>query len=272
MHTAINKNFLLLLLIILYGPSLIAQTSTLQDSVEQNKYNFSRFGNETWDFIKQPKQWDGIDWLKIGLMAGGTFLLIETADQPIRDVVLENQQYYNSVLIKIGNVWGDWYPTVIIAGGFAIHGFLDDNISSKKIAFEIIQSGLYTEIVTQIIKNSLGRARPYMEIGPTEFKPFAFLGVDYTSLPAGHTSWAFSLSTVLARNAKPVWLKVLAYIPAGLTFIARVYHDKHWTSDNFLGAAVGYFIATWVVDQHENNKSTVEISSVYPLSIRIALD
>jgi hypothetical protein len=30
-----------------------------------------------------------------------------------------------------------------------------------------------------------------------------------------------------------------------------VYQDKHWTSDNFAGAALGYFVATWVVDKHE---------------------
>ena len=145
----------------------------------------------------------------------------------------------------------DWYPTVIVAGGFALHGLLDDNISSKKIAFEVVQSALYTEIVTQIVKHAFGRARPYNELGPTAFKPFSFLGWDFTSMPAGHTSWAFSLSTVLSRNAKPVWLKVLAYLPAALTFVARVYQDHHWTSDNFLAATFGYFTASWVVDQHE---------------------
>jgi membrane-associated phospholipid phosphatase len=277
MDTTIKKFILLFLLIIICGPSLTAQSPALLDTVDQNKYNFSQFGNETWGFIKQPTNWDGGDWLKIGLLSAGTYLIIATADQPIRDYIgyprLDNSvpKYYNSVPIKVGNIWGDWYPTVILAGGFAIHGWLGDNTSSKKIAFEIVQSGLYTEFVTQIIKNSFGRARPYMEQGSTEFKPFAFLGVDYTSLPAGHTSWAFSLSTVLARNAKPVWLKVLAYIPAGLTFIARVYHDKHWTSDNFLGAAVGYFIATWVVDQHEKedeNDSKESQFGIHDLNIQ----
>ena len=272
MDTIIKKIFLSLLLVIAYGSYLFAQNSVLQDSIQQFKYNFSQFGNETWDFIKQPTKWDGSDWLKLGLIGAGTFLILETADEPVRDVVLKNQQYYNSVPIKIGNIWGDWYPTVIIAGGFALHGWVDANSSSKKIAFEVVQAGLYTEIVTQIIKHSFGRARPYKELGATVFKPFSFLGWDFTSFPAGHTSWAFSLSTVLSRNAKQDWLKVLAYLPAGLTFVARVYQDHHWTSDNFLAAALGYFIATWVVDQHENKESMVEISSSFPLSITIPLN
>lgn len=272
MDTTKKKFFLSLLLTIICGYSLFAQNSALSNFVQRNKYNFSQFGKETWNFIKQPTKWEGSDWLKLGLIGAGTFLIMETADEPIRDAVLKNQQFYNSVPIKIGNMWGDWYPTVIIGSAFALHGWLDNNSSSKKIAFEIVQAGLYTEILTQIIKHSFGRARPYKELGPTALKPFSFLGWDFTSLPAGHTTWAFSLSTVLSRNAKPGWLKVLAYIPAALTFIARVYQDHHWTSDNFLGAALGYFVATWVVDQHEQKEFMVEVSSGFPLTITIPLN
>lgn len=272
MDTPIKKFILLFPLISLCGPFVTAQNPNLLHSVDQNKYNFSQFGEETWNFIKQPTKWDGSDWLKVGLLGAGTFLLIETADQPVRDVVLKNQQYYNSLPVKIGNIWGDWYPTVIIAGGFALHGWLNDESPSKKIAFEIIQAGFYTELVTQIIKHALGRARPYKELGPESFKPFSFLGWDYTSMPAGHTTWAFSLSTVLARNAKQDWLKVLAYLPAVLTFIARIYQDHHWTSDNFLGAALAYFFANWVVDQHEKKESMVEISPSFPLTVVVPLN
>ena len=268
----IKKLFITLLLIIMCGASLFAQSPVLRNSIQRNKYNFSQFGNETWDFIKQPTKWNGSDWLKLGLVSAGTFLIMETADQPIRDAALRNQQYFNSVPIKIGNIWGDWYPTVIISGVFALHGWADDNSLSEKIAFEVAQSALYTEIMTQIVKHAFGRARPYKELGPTALKPFSFLGWDFTSLPAGHTTWAFSLSTVLSRNAKPGWLKVLAYIPAALTFIARVYQDHHWTSDNFLGAALGYFVATWVVDQHEKKDLLVEVSSGFPLTITIPLN
>lgn len=272
MDTTIKNFFLSLFVIILCGSSLFAQNSILGNSVQQNKYNLSQFGNETWDFIKQPTKWNGGDWLKLGLISASTFLIIETADEPTRNAVLRNQQYYNSVPIKIGNMWGDWYPTVVIGSAFALNGWLNDNSSSKKIAFEIMQAGLYTEIITQIVKHAFGRARPYNELGSTSFKPFSFLGWDFTSLPAGHTTWAFSLSTVLSRNAKPVWLKVLAYLPAVLTFIARVYQDHHWTSDNFLGATLSYFVAAWVVDQHEKKELMVEVSSGFPLTITIPLN
>ena len=258
-----KKFFFPLLLIIIFESSLFGQL----------KYNFSQFGNETVDFIKQPTKWEGSDWLKIGLISAGTFLIMETADQPIRDAVLKDQRYYKSVPIEFGRMWGDLYAPVVLFGGFAIHSLLTDDIGTRKIAYEIGQASLYAGAITYILKLAIGRARPYVNEGSTSFHPFSsIVSADNQSLPGGHNTAAFVLSTVLSRNAKPVWLKVLAYLPAALTFVSRVYQDKHWTSDDFLGAALGYFIATWVVDQHENNKSIVEISSTYPLSITIALN
>jgi membrane-associated phospholipid phosphatase len=262
MDTTIKKCFLPLLLIIICECSLFGQL----------KYDFSQFGNETWSFIKQPTQWEGSDWLKLGLIGAGTFALMQTADQPIRDAVLKDQRYYRSVPIEFGRIWGELYMPVVLFAGFGIHSLLADDIGTRKIAFEIGQASLYAGAITYILKAAVGRARPLTNEGSTSFHPFsALISYDHQSLPGGHNAAAFVLSTVLSRNAKPVWLKVLAYLPAALTFVSRIYQDKHWTSDDFLGAAIGYFVATWVVDQHENNNSIVESSPTYPLSIRIAL-
>lgn len=266
------KKFLLsLFLIIVCTSSQLAQSTISVDSLQPYKYTFSQFGNETWSFVKQPTKWDGIDYLKIGLLAGATFLIIETADQPIRDAVLKNQQYYNSAPIEFGRMWGELYAPVVLFGGFAIHSLLADDLGTRKIAYEIGQASLYAAAVSFLLKLAIGRSRPYLEEGNTSFHPFAsILNQDLKSLPSGHSTVAFILSTVLSRNAKPVWLKILAYLPAGLTVVSRIYQDQHWASDTFLGAALGYFVATWVIDQHENNKSIIEISPSYPLSISIA--
>ena len=285
-NTIRHKFYLSLLLTILCGGSLFAQSPASRDSVQQLKYTFSQFGNETWEFIKQPTKWDGGDWLKIGLISAATFLVIETVDQPARDAVLrdgrfdtnglfipESQKYYKSVPIEFGRMWGELYAPVVLFGGFAIHSLLADDITTRKIAYEIGQASIYTGVVTLLLKTAIGRSRPYMEEGTTSFHPFSsLLNQDNHSLPGGHTAAAMVLSTVLSRNAKPVWLKILAYVPAALTFVSRVYQDQHWTSDDLFGGALGYFIATWVVDQHENNESLVEMSSIYPISFRIALN
>jgi membrane-associated phospholipid phosphatase len=252
----------LLLLIIICESSLFTQ----------NKYNFSQFGNETWSFIKQPTKWEGSDWLKLGLISAGTYLVMQ-ADQPIRDAVLKDQRYYKSVPIEFGRMWGELYSPFVLFSGFAVHSLLTDDIRTKKIAYEIGQASLYAGGVGYLLKLAIGRARPYMNEGKTSFHPFSSLfSQNYHSLPGGHSTAAFVLSTVLSRNAKPLWLKGIAYLPAVLTFVSRVYQDKHWTSDDFLGAVVGYFVATWVVDLHEQVENRIQMSSVYPLTIRIMLN
>ena len=94
------------------------------DSVQPYKYNFSQFGSETWDFIKQPTKWDGIDWLKIGLLGGGTYLIMETVDQPIYDAVLKDQSYYYSAPVEFGRIWGELYTPVLLFSGFAIYSLI----------------------------------------------------------------------------------------------------------------------------------------------------
>ncbi|PKL81645.1 MAG: hypothetical protein CVV24_14215 [Ignavibacteriae bacterium HGW-Ignavibacteriae-3] len=258
-----NKVYLSLFLITISGSSLFGQL----------KYTFSQFGDETWSFIKQPTKWDGGDWLKLGLMGAVSFLAIETIDQPVRDAVLRDQKYYKSVPMEFGRMWGEIYSPVVFFGGFAAYSLITNDIESRKIAFEVGQASLYAAGISFVFKLAIGRSRPYLEKGTHSFSPFeSILNQDNKSIPSGHSTVAFIISTVLSRNIKsPIW-KVLIYIPAVLTMISRVYQDQHWVSDTFAGAALGYFVATWVVDQHEKKSSSIlGMSPMYPLSIRIAL-
>ncbi len=252
-----KKIFLSLLLLIPFGYSLFAQDPASQDSIQQNKYNFSQFASETWGFIKQPTKWDGGDWLRLGLLGAGTFLVMQT-DIPIRDYVNNdnifglNKKYAKSYPIEIGNMWGELYFTEILFGGFTFYALYSGDKTAHKIAFEIAQAAFYTFLVNGSLKYVIGRARPYLEQGNQSYSPFSkYDNPDHQSLPGGHTGITMALTTVLSRNAKPLWLKILAYVPAALSVISRVYLDRHWASDIFLGGAIGYISATWVVDQHE---------------------
>jgi len=244
-------------------------------SFAQNKYDFTQFGNETVDFIKQPTKWDGSDWLKLGVMSAGTFVILETADQPVRDAVLKDQRYYKSAPIEFGRIWGELYSPVVVFSGFALHSLLTGDIGTRKIAYEVGQASLYAGGVVFLLKMAIGRSRPNLNEGPKTFHPFGalFFKHDFQSLPGGHNAAAFVLSTVLSRNAKPVWLKGIAYLPAALTFVSRIYQDQHWTSDDFFGAAIGYFIANWVVDTHEKKDRQIQSPSGTPLfNINVAID
>jgi len=257
-----HKILLSLLVLIICESSLFAQ----------NKYNLSQFGNETVDFIKQPSKWDGGDWLRLGVIGSATFLTMQV-DQPIRDAVLKDRSYFYSVPIEAGRIYGELYSPVVFFAGFAAHSLITNNISTRKIAYEIGQASLYTGAITLILKTAFGRTRPYMNEGTSSYYPFSSLLDKYHSLPGGHTATAFVLSTVLSRNAGPTWLKILAYLPAIFTPISRVYQDQHWMSDNVFGGALGYFIAKWVVDLHEKKDKQFLNTSTTPLiNIRIVIN
>jgi hypothetical protein len=258
-----RHKFLLALFLLTYGSSLFGQ----------QKYDFYQFRDETWSFIKQPTKWDGGDLLKIGLAGAATFLVMQ-ADQPVRDAVLRDHRYDKSVPIEGGRVWGELYAPVVLFSGYALHSIITGDGATRKIAYEVGQASLYAGGITYLLKMAIGRSRPYVNEGNKMFRPFgAFaLKTDYQSFPGGHTTAGMVLSTVLSRNAKSDWLKGLAYVPVVFTFVSRIYQDKHWTSDDFGGAILGYFVATWVVDHHEQEDNRIKVSSIYPLTISIALD
>lgn len=270
-YTMRHKFLLSLFLLLFFQPALRAQDPALRDSADRNRYDFTQFWNETESFIKQPTTWQGGDWLRLGLTGAGT-LLIMPADQPIRNAVLKDQRYYKSAPIEFGRMWGELYSPVALFGGFATYSLFTNDMGTRKIAYEIGQASLYAGGVNYILKVAFGRARPYTDEGHTAYHPFSDLfNVDHQSFPGGHNTAAFAISTVLSRNAKPLWLKAVAYAPALLTFVSRVYQDQHWTSDDFAGAACGYFIAAWVVDLHEQNDSRVHVSSIFPLTVSVTL-
>lgn len=260
LSTVRHKIFLSLLLALICESSLLAQ----------NQYNISQFTHESLDFIRQPGRWRGNDWLRLGLITAGTALVMQI-DQPMRDVVLRDQgRHYYSVPIEAGRMWGEWYTTPVIAGAFGLHGWLAHSASSKKIGFELLQAVVYSEALTTSLKFLIGRARPYRNKGAFSFHPFQFSDIGFHSLPGGHSTEGWAMSTVLSRNAHSNVLKILAYVPAAFTSASRVYQDKHWTSDCALGATIGFLVGSWVVNLHEKKESAVSVSAVYPFTICIS--
>ncbi len=250
--------------------SVQAQDPVVSTSGSAFAYTFDQFGDETWSFMKQPGKWDGGDWLKIGALGLGTLLIRETADQPLREAALRHPDFAASAPMEFGRLWGDFYGPAVFFSGFAIHSLLTDDLSSRKIGYEIGQAAIYSVAITFLLKMAIGRARPYTGEGASSYHPFSSIfTVDNQSMPSGHNTMAFMLSTVLSRNAGPGWLKAAAFVPALLTFVSRVSQDKHWLSDDVAGAALGYFIATWVVDQHEQTDGSPGMTFVPPLSISI---
>ena len=204
--------------------------------------------------MKRPAQWRAGDWLKLALSCAGAYVLLKNAEQHISDECFAHPRYLKSVPNKIGRFWGGPFPAPLLFGIFSLHAGLSGSRASKTVAFEIAQATVYTVSLTFLIKVAFGRARPKVNEGVDSFRPFSeksLLHFNYQSFPGGHTSAATAISTILADHARPWWLKVAAYVPAALCLGSRVYENKHWASDVFFGAIIGYSVGHWLTRKHK---------------------
>jgi membrane-associated phospholipid phosphatase len=232
----------------------------LEKKLEKHFYGFSQFAHETYLFIAAPTRWHKADWLRVGVALAGTAAFMPF-DQRITNMALGNDHhYYYSVAVVGGRVYGEWYTIGSMTALFAGIGIITHNDPIKKIGIELFQAGVYSELFTEVLKVCVGRARPYENDGPFNYRPFSTkLDNDFESMPSGHATAAFALSTVMSRHANSTFLKILAYVPAGFTLFARIYQVQHWASDEFLGAAVGFATGNWVVTLHEGRRHKINI-------------
>lgn len=237
-----------------YLISIVLVLSSFCNAFSQTKYNFETFTNDLEDIVKQPSKWDKNDWLTIagiiGLTYGTMFI-----DESVRENVLNNDNYRNSIPVEFGRIWGEPLLTLAVGGSFFIHGIAADNTANKKLGFEIGESALITSAITMIFKYGFGRERPRENSDPFSFYPFSFREDNFLSINSGHTALAFSLSTVLAKNTSNDYLKAALFLPAFMTAFSRVYQNHHWTSDVLLGGIIGYSVAEFVTRLH-NSKSS----------------
>ncbi|MDH3224078.1 MAG: phosphatase PAP2 family protein [Gemmatimonadota bacterium] len=96
------------------------------------------------------------------------------------------------------------------------------------------------------MKAAAGRARPFLDRGPWAYASGRGLGsASFRSFPSGHTSQSFTFATSLPAELRAhtgwhaPWLTAGLHVAAGLTGLSRIYHDRHWSSDVVVGAALG---------------------------------
>ena len=239
-------------------PKKEAQKDTLYEKKLEGKvYSLRQFEHESFLFIKEPARWHQSDWLRLGLIAATTVAIIPL-DIKIANITQNNQRAYYDLPVEAGRIYGEWYFTASVATVFVGYGVLKHNTEAEKIDVELFQAGLYSEVITQLLKVGIGRANPMANVGEFSFRPFKFQK-DYGSMPNGSASLAFAISAITSRHAKSTVIKILAYVPAAFNLFSGIYKNTHWASDEFMGAAIGYSTGMWVVTLHEGKRHKINI-------------
>jgi membrane-associated phospholipid phosphatase len=227
------------------------------------------------DFVQEvtgPFHSSSGTWGKVAgfaVIEGGIFLL----DKPVQDYatkLMTRNDKFQGVSHYVTN-FGATYEGYTLAA-LGLYGFVFKNDKIKTTTLLATQSYLVAGAMEGIIKFVTGRQRPNYIADATDPKP-RFHGPDFsiktgsTSFPSGHTTAAFAAATVYAEEYKDrPWVPVLAYSAASLIGLSRITENKHWISDVFAGAALGYVTGLQVVRNYhryaylQNHKQKGKVS------------
>jgi membrane-associated phospholipid phosphatase len=145
--------------------------------------------------------------------------------------------------------------TVIAPASLYIAGLIRKDSKMQHTALLAGEAVADAEIVTTVLKDATKRLRPvdvpaHGNLYDSWFDSKGPLLRGSGSFPSGHTIAAFSIATVVARRyGNHRWVPYAAYGLASLVGFSRLTLSAHFTSDVFMGAALGYSISRFAVLQ-----------------------
>jgi membrane-associated phospholipid phosphatase len=226
------------------------------------KTYFLLLGSNLKQSFTKPFHMTGKDWGKFGAFVGATGALA-LADEAIQQEALRFRNN-NPKVIKVGKAvtnFGGIYETYTLAV-LGTYGFLFRNQKLKTTTLLASQAYITGAIVESVIKTLSGRTRPNyydprLEAEPSFKGPFGNVSKDFvggrsnSSFPSGHATVAFAAATVFAMEYRTtVWVPIVSYSAASLISVSRITENKHWTTDVFVGATLGYLIGRQIVNNY----------------------
>ncbi len=229
---------------------------------ERTKVNAKVFGILLLDDFKQqalsPLNINKKGWLT-GAALVGTTIGLSFLDKPIQrgaaGLRRKNPDLgdYSRAVSDIGGV----YEGITFAG-IATYGLLFKKPKLRTTTALATQAYITSTFWQTVFKTLSGRLRPHDINENSTMNQPRFHGPFYalpyggnSAFPSGHTTLAFAAARVYAMEYKnhPA-VPVIAYSVAGLIGFSRIIENRHWATDVFAGALLGYACGTQVVNNY----------------------
>ncbi len=189
-------------------------------------------------FRRSSLKWDAI-------VLAGTGALIATDRHIERHLPGGNVDLYTN----ISNVTlGGTAAALAVAWGY---GTKAHNDHLKELGLLEAEAVVNTFLIYTPMQFVAGRQRPGEGNGYGDF--WRHHSVD-TSFPAGHPMFTMAMASVVAQEYPKPWVEALAYGGAAAVMGGRLLGRDHWSSDVFVGSALGYFIGARIFHSHCNPK------------------
>jgi membrane-associated phospholipid phosphatase len=225
-----------------------------------NREYFIGYWTDTKNILTSPARWDSSDWIEASLVVGAAIGLY-TQDEKIQTWVQENRNPSRSRFVddvKRAGTLG-----IAALGGLGVYGFTVKDEKAKSTFLLSTESFLLTGAFVQTLKHLTGRHRPY-----TGDPPDTFSGPGWSSqggrdsFPSGDASSAFAIASVVASEYDNIVVPPLVYTLSTLIALGRVYNNAHWSSDIFIGSAIGYYTGKAIVASHRNNAKIISLAPI----------
>ena len=138
------------------------------------------------------------------------------------------------------------------AGALALswgYGIKTHNEHLKETGLLEVEALVNTFLVYTPMQFAAGRQRPGEGNGYGDFGRHHNLD---TSFPGGHAMFTIAMATVVAHEYPQPWVQALSYGAAGAVMGGRLLGRDHWSSDIFIGSALGYLIGSRIFHLHCN--------------------
>ena len=237
-------------------------TGTQVNNINPEAYNdvtklngktyFILLGSNIKQTFTKPFHMKKRDWQHLGKFAVAAVAL-GFADEPIQRnmLTLRNKSSFVRTSGKYITNFGFLYEFYAL-GAFGAYGVIFKSEKVKNTTLLATQAVITSALVEATVKTLTGRTRPNyyggtQEAEPKFLGPLGNLSKDATgkrsnsSFPSGHTTAAFAAATVFAVEYKnKPYIPIIAYSIATLVGVSRISENKHWATDVFTGAALGY--------------------------------
>jgi len=212
-----------------------------------------------------PLIWDRSDWITAGWVGAGTGMFLVLDDEINHKFQKDIRGSTTDVLADIFEPFGNGAFALTGLAAVYIFEHFNENEKAKRATLIAAESFLITSLYATVLKYSFGRARPHNADTNHDDSHMHFDGfsIKNNSFPSGHSTTAFAIATVVANEYEETpYIKPISYGLATLTGLSRINDQKHWASDVFLGAALGYFTSKTLLRLHNNKKG--QHFTIYP--------
>lgn len=227
-----------------------------RSEVHLNKEYFKCYLTDAVHIITSPANWDKSDWLTASAVLG-TAAGLYAFDNDIERWSQRRRNPSTDSISRFARPFGQEYEIPVL-GLFWLYGYGAKDSKAERTSLLGLESFVLSSAFAQVLKYSTHRDRPSESTQNNKWGGPGFSN-SHMSCVSGEAAAVFSVATIISEEYKDTgWVPLVSYGVATVASLARINNNAHWTSDVFLGSAIGYFVAKSVLHSHpEKNRFVI---------------